>query len=201
MIETSTLDIAPVVGIVVISGAVLALQSSMRFLRSGGWPTVRRHVLWATACTGLTAGVTIPLLVWAHHLSDQQRSGGLADYEALFLTWAVLVTATLALRTVVAVAAARRVTFSRLLLVAEATLAVAVAPAMVVSLAATALWWTAVADHAPSFRPADLRLIATVGLMALASATAVGGAIRVSLRMGRRPVEGGVGRTTLRTAT
>jgi hypothetical protein len=175
----STIQVAATVaGIIVIAGAVLALRSFVRFLRSGGWPAIRRHVVVATACTILAAGVTVPMLLWAHHLSDHQRNGGLGGYGVLFLTWAVLVAVTLALWTVVAVAAARRVIFSRLLLVAEATLAVTVATAMVVILAATAIWWAAVDDQAPSFLPTDPRLIATVGFMALASATAMGGAIR-----------------------
>jgi hypothetical protein len=171
---------ALVAGTIVLAGALVALPSLLRFLRSGGWPTLRRHVARATGCAALTAGLTLPLVIWAHHLSNHQRNGGLPAYGALFLAWAVLVSVTLALWTVVAVAAARRVTFSRLLLIVEGTLAVTVTTTMAVILVATTLWWATVADHAPSLRPDDPRLIATVGLMALASATAIGGATRVA---------------------
>jgi hypothetical protein len=73
---------APLVaGTVVLAGALLALPPLLRFLRSGGWPTLGRHVARATACTALTAGVTLPLVIWAHHLSVHQRNGALPPTE------------------------------------------------------------------------------------------------------------------------
>ncbi len=177
--------VAGVAALMVIAGAALALPAFVRYLRSGGWPSIRGHVIRAAASTVLAAGVTPPLLVWAQHLNDHQRNGGLSWYGTLFLTWAALVAVTLMLWTVVAVAAARQVTFSRSLLVAEAGLAVAVAVAMVVILTATTLWWATMADHGPSFlsgdpsSPLNARLVSTVALMTLAAATATSGVIRI----------------------
>jgi hypothetical protein len=182
---------AGVAGALVVLGAVIALPSFVGLLRSGGWATVRRHLLAASTCTLVTVGVTVPLLSWAHHLSAHQRNGGVAAYGLLFLVWGVLVTLTLVAWTTVAVAAARRVVFSRRLLVAEAALAVAVAAAMVVILGSTALWWMVMAQGAPSFLPSDPRLLVTVGLMALASFIAVRGAARISL-LRTRATSGGI---------
>jgi hypothetical protein len=178
-------SVAMLTGLVVIVGALLAVPSFVRFLRSSGWPSIRSHVIRAAACTLLTAGLSIPLLVWAHHLNDHQRNGGLPGFGALFLAWAAVVVLALTLWTAVAVAAGRRVTLSRPFLVVEAVLAVAVAGAMLVILTATALWWAAIAGHAPSFLSADpssplnAQLVATVALMTVAVAAAVAGVISI----------------------
>jgi hypothetical protein len=177
--------IAGVAGLMVIAAAGLALPAFVRYLRSGGWPSIRAHALRAACCTLLTAAITAPLLVWAHHLSGHQRNGGSIGYGVLFLGWAALVVATLVLWTLLAVAAARNVTFSRSVLAAEAGLAVAVALAVVGIFAATSLWWALIAERAPtvlgdnSATPLNARLFATVGVMALAAATATAGALRI----------------------
>ena len=177
--------VAAVGGLVALAGAGLALPMFVRFVRSGGWPSIRAHVLRASGCTLFTGGVTVPLLVWAHHLTGHQRNGGSTAYTALFVAWAALVAVTLVLWTVLAVAAARKVTFSRSLLAAEAGMAVAVAFAIVGILAASALWWASVAERAPTFlsgdpsSPLNARLVATVALMAMAAVAATAGAIRI----------------------
>lgn len=175
-----------VAGLVVVAAAVLALPAFVRYLRSGGWPSIRPHALRAAGCTLLTAGVSAPLLVWAHHLSTHQRNGGSVGYGVLFLLWAALVVATLVSWTVLAVAAARRVTFSRSLLAAEAGMAMAVALAVVGILDATGLWWAVIAERAPGLLssdpavPLNARLVATVAVMALAAASATAGAVRIA---------------------
>ena len=128
-------------GLIVIAGALLAVPALLRFLRSGGWPSIRTQTLRAASCTLLTMALTAPLLVWAHHLSARQRNGGSIGYSLLFLGWAALVVATLVLWTVLAVVAASKVTFSRAVLTIEAGLAVAVALAVVAILVATSVWW------------------------------------------------------------
>ncbi len=177
---------AGVAGLIVISAVGLALPAFVRCLRLGGWPPIRAHVLRAVLCSSLTAGVTAPLLVWAHHLSSHQRNGGSAGYGILFLTWAALVVVTMVLWTVLAVVAAQNVTFSRSLLAAEAGLATAVALAIVVILAAATLWWILIAQRAPTFfsgdsaTPLNARLIATVAVMAIAAVAATAGAVRIA---------------------
>ncbi len=147
----------------VIAAAMLALPTFVRYVRSGGWSHIRRHTYRAAGCTVVTAAVTAPLIVWAHHLNDYQRNGGLVAYSLLFLVWAALVVGTLILWTVLAVAAARQVDFSRSLLIGEAGLAVAVAVTMVVILAATTLWWAPIAERAPSFFSGTLPCQSTPG--------------------------------------
>ena len=108
-------------------------------------------------------------------------------YTLLFLAWAALVVLTLVPWTVLAVAAARKVTFSRSLLAAEAGMAVAVSLAIVAILAATSCWWAVIAERAPTFlsgrnraSPVNARLVATVTLMALAATAATVGAVRIA---------------------
>jgi hypothetical protein len=178
--------VAGVAGLIVIAAAGLALPTFLRFLRSGGWPSIRAHALSAAGCTLLTAGITAPLLVWAHHLTAHQRNGGSVAYTALFLAWAALVVVTLALWTVLAIVAARKVTFARSLLAAEAGMAVAVAFAIVGIAATTSLWWALIAERAPTFLsgnpafPVNSRIVATVALMALAGVAATLGAVRIA---------------------
>ncbi len=91
--------VAGVASLLVVAGAFLALPAFVRFLRAGGWASVRRHFMRALVCTALVGVVTLPLLLWAHHLTPHQRNGGLHWYGALFLLWAALIVVTLALWT------------------------------------------------------------------------------------------------------
>jgi len=180
--------VASVASILVVAGALLALPAFLRYLRADGWPSVRGHFLRAIACTGLTVAVTVPLVIWAHHLTPHQRNGGLHLYGVLFLIWAALIVMTLTLWTVIAIVAGSRVVFSKAILTAEAILAVVLAGAMVVMVGATAVWWGAMAKDAPAFlnaspggvpgSPWDVWLVATVALMVLAMAAAAAGVIR-----------------------
>jgi len=179
---------AGIASVLVIAGAFLALPAFVRFLRDGGWTSVRRHFMRALVCTALVGVVTLPLLLWAHHLTPHQRNGGLHWYGALFVLWAALIVVTLALWTMAAIATARRVEFSPAVLTAEAALAAAIAVAMVLMVGATAVWWGAMANDAPAFlsaspsgaagSPWDLWFVATVGLMLVAVGAAAFGVVR-----------------------
>src|SRR5579884_1154141 len=68
---------AGIAGLIVIIAAALALPAFLRYLRSGGWPSISAHALRAAGFTLLTTATTGPLLIWAHHLSAHQRSDGL----------------------------------------------------------------------------------------------------------------------------
>jgi hypothetical protein len=174
--------------IVVAGGALLAVPAFLRFLRSGGWVSMRGHFLRALVCTTLTITVTVPLLVWANHLPSHQPNSGLHWSGVLFLVWTALIVITLTSWTVVAVAAGRRIQLSKAMLTTEATLAVAVAVAMVTMVVSTAVWWGAMAKDAPSFLTAspaglpgsswDTLLVATVALMAVATVAAGVGVVR-----------------------
>ena len=194
---TALQTVSGVASVLVIAGALLAAPAFTRFLQAGGWSSVRGHSLRALACTAVTIAFTVPLVVWAHHLTAHQRNGGLHWYGAVLVLWAVLLAITLTLWTVVAVAAARRLELSAAVLKAEATLGAAVAVAMVVMVGATATWWGGMANDAPSFlnaspagapgSPWDVWLVASVALMVTAAGVAAVGVVRGArmwLRMG-----------------
>jgi hypothetical protein len=144
--------------------------------------------LRAIICTGLAVTVTVALLLLSHDLTANERNSGFHWYGVLFLVWAAIIVVAVTLWASAAVATARRVEFSTIVLVAEAMLAAAVAVAMVVMVAAVSFWWSAMAKDAPSFLRAspggapgsslDLWLIATVFLMAIAMSIASIGVAR-----------------------
>jgi hypothetical protein len=180
--------VASVAGILVVAGGLLAVPSLVRFLRSGGWTSVRGHLLRAVVCTALTAAATVPLLLWAHHLSPHQRNNGIHWYGALFLIWGGLIVITLTLWTVAAVAVGRRLELPKAILTAEAAFAAVIAAAMVVMVGATLVWWAAMAMDAPTYlhaspggapgSPWDIWLVTTVALMVAAMGAAAVGVAR-----------------------
>ncbi len=180
--------IAGAASILVTAGALLAVPAFVRFLRTGGWDSVRGHLRRALTCTVLTIAVTVPLVAWANHLPSHQPNDGIHWDGVMFLVWSALIVLTLTSWTVVAVAAGRRIQLSKAMLTTEAILAASVAVAMVTMVVATAVWWGAMATDAPAFLNAspaglpgsswDILLIATVALMAVAAGTAAVGLVR-----------------------
>jgi hypothetical protein len=178
----------------VVLGGLAALPAFVRFIRGGGWPTLRGHLLRACLLTAVTGVALIPLGAWAHHLNQHQRNGGDGVYSTAIVAWAVLVAATLAQWTVAAVAAGRRIDVARRLLRLEAGLAVAVTGAMLAITTAAALWWAAIALHAPWFlqgtatgshrSPFDPQLVFTLALMLAAVLAAGYGVARITRSAG-----------------
>jgi len=152
--------VAGAASILVAAGALLAVPAFVRFLRTGGWVSVRRHFLRALICTVLTIAVTVPS--WCGPTTSHRIKPTVVftGTESCFLVWTALIVITLTSWTVVAVAAGRRIELSKAMLTMEAILAAAVAVAMVTMVVATAVWWGAMATDAPSFlnaSPAGLR--------------------------------------------
>jgi hypothetical protein len=176
------------VGLVML-GAIAALPACGRFVRGGGWSSIRGHVIRSTLLAAMAVGAAIPLSVWAHHLNEIQRNGGDGIYSGAIGLWALLVTATLAQWTVTGVATARRIDWARRTLRIEAVLAVAVAGVMATMTVATALWWGTVAQDAPWFlhgtasgthpSPFTLQLVVTMMLMLISVLVAVYGTVEV----------------------
>jgi len=174
----------------VVLGGMAALPTFVSFLRDGGWPALRGHVLRACLLTVVTGVALIPLGAWAHHLNQHQRNGGDGIYSAAIAAWAVLVAATLAQWTAAAVAAGRRIDVGHRVLRLEAGLAVAVTGAMFAITTATALWWATIAQRAPWFlqgtatgsnsSPFDPQLVFTLALMSAAALTAGYGVARIT---------------------
>ena len=171
-------------------GTIAALPAFLRFVHGGGWSSIRGHVLRAGTLTAMTVGAVIPLSAWAHHLNEFQRNGGDALYSGAFVAWALLVAGTLAQWTAAGVVAARRIELTRRVLYIEATLAVAVAGAMVVITAAATLWWGAMAKDAPWFLQGsatgtspssfNVQLALTLTLMLVSVVVAGYGVVRVA---------------------
>jgi hypothetical protein len=181
-------------GALVLSGIALALPRALAYIRSGGWPVVRRGVLGASALTAVAIGATAALAVWAQQIDTAQRNGASSAYGGAFVLCALLLVGALAAWTTVAVSLARGLELSSRVLRIEALLAGAICASMLAMTVATATWWGTLAraapwvlhgaadgSHASSF---ELSLFAPSALMALATSLAVVGAI-TSLRGAR----------------
>jgi hypothetical protein len=179
---------------VLAGGLVLALPAFVAFLRGGGWPAVRAHVLRAVAATAAAGLSLAALVIVAHGLSPAQRNGGLLShsvvgyYQGLFLLTGALVVVALVSCTAAATVAVRSAGLSGPVLAAEATLALVAAGLVLVVTGATALWWSVVARSAPWFltgahdrsavSPFGPTITVTVVLMVGATALALAGVWR-----------------------
>ncbi len=172
-------------GLLVVLGAAVALPATMRFLRKGGWTSIRRPVLAAVACSVAVVIVTAALSTWAHHLDIRQRNGGDIAYTTAFLAWAGLAAVMLGLWAAVAVAVGRRIDLGTRAVRLEGVLAVLVTACMVSMTAAVAVWWAAMAEGAPWFlagtppgtrpSPVTVPLVLIGGVLVVACAVAVRG--------------------------
>jgi hypothetical protein len=135
--------------VLVLAGLVVVTPSLVRFLRSGGWPTIRRPVVVAALLTGVALAGTVGLVVWAQGLTAPQRNGHDLPYGIAFVAWGVLCAACLAAWTVAAVATARRLRLPTGTLRLEAWIAAGVTLAMAAMTIATAIWWAALEHSAP----------------------------------------------------
>ncbi len=192
-------------GALVLAGAAMAVPAFGRFLRSGGWRSIRGQVVRAAAATVVAVVAFLGLVALAHTVTPEQRNGGLLYhpvvwyYLVAFVVTMLVIVATLVLWMVAAVTVARRLELSRRVLSVEGSLAVAVAVAMSLMTAATALWWGAVASGAPWFiqgaRPGSPAsgfsgsLAATMALMLVACAVAGFGLSRVARAWSRMQVD------------
>ena len=176
--------------VVVALGAVAALPSFVRFVRAGGGRAMRRPVAIAALLTALVVALTIPFLLWAHHLNSLQRNGGHGAYAGAYVGLAVLVGAVLAQWTAVGVIAARRIDWSRRELRVEAVLAMTLAASMVAISGATAIWWGSIGRDAPWFlqgtptgtsgSPFTVNIVLTMALMVVAAFFGLYGVTRIA---------------------
>ena len=182
--------LAIVGALVVLTGALVALPAFLRFLRLGGWSSIRRPVRRAVGMTVVSAVALVGLSTAAHHLTTAQRTGGSWIYSLAFVVTGIVGSVTLALWTVAGVAAIRRCELSRAVLRSEAVLAGALGAVMALLTAAAAVWWAAVASAAPWFlhgtrpgsggSPFGQQLTGSMALMLLATLVAVYGVSRMA---------------------
>jgi hypothetical protein len=186
-------------GALVLAGVALALPRALAYIRSGGWPVLRRAVVRASALTAVAIGATAALAVWARQIDTAQRNGASSAYSGAFVLCALLLVAALAAWTFVAVSVARGLELSVRMLRVEALLAGAICASMLAMTLATATWWGALGRVAPwvLHGAADrsrsssfaLSLFVPSALMALATCFAAFGAITAlgaSRRLGDR---------------
>jgi hypothetical protein len=172
----------------VLLGIACALPAFWALLLGGGWHSLRRPIRRAAGLTIVAAVATGGLLVWAHTLPAQQRDGHYLLYGLGALAWALVTVACLAAWTAAGVAAGSRIELSPGLLRLEAWLGVLSATTMVVMLAATCVWWAALANSAPWFFEGRSRgasasalspeLVGCVVLMVAATAGGLAGSLR-----------------------
>ena len=175
--------------LLVFVGAAVACPATVRFVRSGGWSTIRTPFIVAAMLTGVAGLATIGVGHWAHHLTVLQRNGGSVFYGVAFFGWAGLLAGALGAWTWTGLALARRIDLDRNSLRIEARLAVAVAAIVGLTSTAVGLWWLAMARGASWFltgaRPGTrssavtLQLVVIQGWMVAATVAAIFGATRV----------------------
>ena len=136
-------------GALVLAGIALALPRALAYLRSGGWPVMRRFVLRAYALTAAAIGATAALAVFAQQIDTAQRNGASLPYSGAFVLCALLLVGALAAWTTIAVSLARALELSSRVLRIEALLAGAVCVSMLAMTLATATWWGALGRVAP----------------------------------------------------
>lgn len=190
--------LATVAGLLVLAGIVCLIPRLLAFLRAGGWPELRGPVAKAAEASVLAVVATLALSLWAHQLDAAQRNGHDLAYELGFLLWGVAAVACLASWVVVAVQTATHLQLSERWWRVETSLATATSACMVAVVAATAVWWGALASAAPwalSDRPAGvsaptvtvpLMLASTVMTLAVGLALAgAGTALRARAQLSR----------------
>ena len=129
-------------GAVIVASGLAALPALVRFLRAGGWPKIRRRVVWAAGATVVAGGALAGLVLAAGSRSPAQVNASYA-YLAGFLATGLAITAAIGLWAIAAAAMARHLTLDPRLRAVQLVL-VAVTPAAVtVVLATLNLWWSA----------------------------------------------------------
>jgi len=75
---TALAALAVVTGAAIVAAVAIARRSLVRFLRAGGWPKVRRRIIWAVAATATVACV----LTWLAVLRTSMAPGQLSTSRA-----------------------------------------------------------------------------------------------------------------------
>jgi len=202
----SVMVMAIVACLVVLAGMAITVPAFLRFLKTGGWPLIRRFVIRALLASVVGLSALTAVVGLAHTLTPAQRGGELVNhpviwyYQLAFIATVLLLAVALGLWTIAAVVTVRRLDLTGTVVFAEAHLAAAAAGAMVLMTVATAVWWGSIASSAPWFlqgapagsagSPFNVQLVGTMVLMLVASILAGYGVCRVTrsgltLRSGR----------------
>jgi hypothetical protein len=163
--------------VVVLADGLVAWPALVRFLRTGGWPRIRRQVTWAATATGLGAGglAAVVLTVRSHSLARLDTS--LAYVLGLLATSLALAVA-IGLWAATAGAAKRHLTLTPRVRAAQLVLNSVGWTAMLVLLSANVIWTSATQASVPW-------LLVGVGILVPLSITAPR-KIKSAVRQGRR---------------
>ena len=182
-------SLAGACGLAVALAALAVVPIFVRFLRTGGWSTIRQRVRWAFAAIGATAAAVAGLSVWASHLTNRQRNVGFGWYQFVFVIAAILFAITLATWSAAVVATTRRLDIGSGQIKVAGVMAILVAVCMPVMTTASAVWWGSMAATAPWFlagtqvgsspSPFSGNLLTVLIVMLIASAAGVFGMLKV----------------------
>ncbi len=182
-------SLAVACGAAVALATLALLPTFVRFVRTGGWSAIRRRVRQATSVTVASVVAGGGLVIWAQHLTAQQRNAGMGWYQLMFAVVAILFSATVVAWTAAAVVATRRLHIELAKLKVLGILAVAVATCMPIMTAAAAAWWGSMATTAPWFlagtpegsspSPLAANLLVVLIVMMIASVVGILGVLRV----------------------
>lgn len=105
----------------------------------------------AVLISGVMMAATAWISAWAHHLTSIQRNGGLLEYSAAIIAYALLVAATIALWTSVIFRIITTIQLTATLLRQETTLATSVATLIFVISGGFMVCWLEMARYASWF--------------------------------------------------
>jgi hypothetical protein len=146
-------------------GALLALPALVALLRGGGWRQIRRPVAVALGAVLVTVVYSVVVLT-----VDGGQGVATGPGRPVGITWAVLVSLSIAALTAGAVAVVRRLPLSGRVLEAEGWLALLLTLVMVIVLAGTTMWWAATAARTTLLAGGHSGLFATSGTLSMAAA-------------------------------
>jgi hypothetical protein len=155
---------------VVLASGLTALPALVRFLRTGGWPKIRRQVTWAAGATAAAGGALAGLSAGLGSRSYAQLNAS-STYSVGLLAAGVVVGVAIGLWTAAAVAAARQLTLAPRVRALHLVLGAVTRTAVMVMFVTLVLWWSATQS--------------SVVLLVLALVDLAGGSVLAPARIGQ----------------
>jgi len=147
--------------------AAFVLPTFVRHIRVQGWTSVRRPITRGLVSILTTAGLAAGVILWAHHLSMNQRNGGSALFGAAASIFGFVALAALAVVTSTVITVARAIDLRSEALRLLASIAIGTTLLMGVFACGIGLWWASEATYDPRF------LANSIGSGLLATSNAV----------------------------
>jgi hypothetical protein len=140
--------VTALIGLAVLAGGLVAFSAFRRFLRTGGWATIRWRVAWAAGATVVAGGALTGLFLWSRSQTFAQLNISVAYFGWLSVTTMALISA-LRLWTSAAKATARQLDLSPRERTAEVVLGVLTRNWAFVMASANGLWIAALQSSVP----------------------------------------------------